>query len=332
MRFQLLFLALASGVFAQSSHHYAVILQDPPVAEQFGSKERVRSTGAVTYRRQLQNRQAQVCALLSSRRVGVIGTTDTVLNAVFVTTTPQQARELSGMPGVQGVVELRNARRYTNKATQLVNAPAAWTTLGGTDAAGAGVKIAILDTGIEQTHPAFQDKSLTVPSGFPKCSGFDGPCSAFTNNKVIVARSYVKQLANGSDPANPAADSRPDDYTPRDRDGHGTAVASIAAAVPNGQTITFNGVAPKAFLGSYKVFGSPGVNDSPPGERLHPGHRRCGEGRHGHRQRVRRFRGAIRSPGYGRRLRTAGRHSLRSGRNGLRKRCQSGADDRCGRR
>src|SRR5204863_3538517 len=143
MRFQLLSLALASGVFAQSSHHYAVILQDPPVAEQFSTKERVRSTGAVTYRRQLQSRQGQVRALLSNRRVGVIGSTDTVLNAIFVTTTPEQAGELRGMPGVQGIVELRNARRFTNKATQLVNAPAAWTALGGTDTAGAGVKIAI---------------------------------------------------------------------------------------------------------------------------------------------------------------------------------------------
>src|SRR5205823_6564349 len=108
------------------------------------------------------------------------------------------------------------------------------------------------------------DNSLTVPQGFPKCSGFDGPCSAFTTKKVIVARSYVKQIATGSDPANPAADSRPDDYTPRDRDGHGTAVASVAAAAPNGGAVTFNGVAPKAFLGNYKVFGSPNVNDSPP--------------------------------------------------------------------
>ena len=35
---------------------------------------------------------------------------------------------------------------------------------------------------------------LTAPSGFPKCStGFT--CSSYTSNKVIVARSYIKQLA-----------------------------------------------------------------------------------------------------------------------------------------
>ena len=39
----------------------------------------------------------------------------------------------------------------------------------------AGIKIAILDTGIEQTHPAFQDDSLPMPAGYPLCSGGDWP-------------------------------------------------------------------------------------------------------------------------------------------------------------
>src|SRR5262249_10329018 len=122
-----------------------------------------------------------------------------------------------------------------------------------------GVKIAILDSGIDQTHPAFQDASLAMPAGFPKCT--TGDC-AFTNNKVIVARSYVSLLAAGSDPANPAADSRPDDYSARDRSGHGTAVAMCAAGETNTGVVTITGVAPKAYLGNYKIYGSPGVNDS----------------------------------------------------------------------
>ena len=122
-----------------------------------------------------------------------------------------------------------------------------------------GIKIAVIDSGIDQTHPAFQDPLLTPPPGFPKCLPED--CS-FTNNKVIVARSYIRQQAAGTAP-DPAADSRPDDYSPRDHFGHGTAVAMVAAGETNtgpGDTIT--GLAPRAFLGSYKIFGSPGVNDS----------------------------------------------------------------------
>jgi uncharacterized protein (TIGR03437 family) len=54
----------------------------------------------------------------------------------------------------------------------------------------------------------------------------------------------------------------PDDNSPRDHMGHGTAIAMIAAGVENtGPLATIQGVAPKAFLGNYKIFGSPGVDD-----------------------------------------------------------------------
>jgi minor extracellular serine protease Vpr len=135
--------------------------------------------------------------------------------------------------------------------------------------AGKGIKIAILDSGIDQTHPAFQDSTLPMPAGFPLCTAGHPEDCAYTTNKVIVARSYVRMLAAGSDPRNPAADSMPDDYSPRDRDGHGTAVASCAAAnstatpaiTTTGGPLTIMGMAPKAYLGNYKITGSPGVLD-----------------------------------------------------------------------
>ncbi|HTZ19830.1 MAG TPA: S8 family serine peptidase, partial [Opitutaceae bacterium] len=86
---------------------------------------------------------------------------------------------------------------------------------------------------------------------------------AYTNSKVIVARSYVRLLAPG-----PAAASRPDDFSPRDRVGHGSAVASVAAANTATGAVQIMGMAPKAFLGNYKVFGSPFVNDVFPGSVL----------------------------------------------------------------
>ena len=196
--------------------------------------------------------------------------TKMVLNAVFVVAPSSRLDELKALPGVKGVVAGRTYHLNLNKAVGLVNAPAAWTAVGGVQSAGAGIKIAMIDTGIDQTHPAFQDSTLTVPAGFPICktafpNGTEASianCSAYTNHKVIVARSYAALDAAGSDPANPAPDSTPDDYTPRDRVGHGTGTGSAAAGVSNTgpEGITFNGVAPKAFLGNYKVFGSPGVN------------------------------------------------------------------------
>lgn len=257
---------------AQSrAQHYILILQDPPVAERYASAERARSLEAANYRQEIEAKHQAVKNDLASRHIQATGEVKTVLNAIFVVAPKQRLAELKALPGVKGVVAGRQYHLNLNRATSLVDAPGAWNALGGTGNAGAGMKIGMIDTGIDQTHPAFQDSSLSVPAGFPICtiaypSGSEvniSNCSDYTNNKVIVARSYAALDAAGSDPSNPAVDSTPDDYTPRDRVGHGTGTASAAAGVPNTGPagLTFNGVAPKAFLGNYKVFGSPDVND-----------------------------------------------------------------------
>ncbi|MGH9667689.1 MAG: S8 family serine peptidase, partial [Bryobacteraceae bacterium] len=207
--------------------------------------------------------RARLAALQSALRTEVVrrqcdvtGSMQTLLNAVFVSATKEQAAALRNLPGVERVQLLPRFHRTLNTALGLVDTPSAWSVLGGMQNAGAGMKIAVLDTGIDQNHAAFQDPSLAAPAGFPKCSGSD---CAYTNNKVIVARSYVGPLAllDGT-PQN----TRPDDLSPRDRVGHGTAVAMIAAGETNtGPLASITGVAPKAFLGNYKIFGSPGVND-----------------------------------------------------------------------
>jgi len=264
--------AISLAAVAQSpARHYALMLDDSPVAERFASRAEAQSDAAGNYRQQVETKQQALRSELAARNIQVLGSVSTLLNAIFVVAPVERLDELKRLPGVKGVVAERRYHANLNRATQLVNAPAAWTELGGALNAGAGIKIAIIDSGIDQTHPAFQDSSLPVPAGFPICKTaypggavLDLPvCSAFTNNKVIVARSYVPLLSAGSDPSNPAADSRPDDYLPRDRVGHGTAVASAAAGAANTGPagLTFNGVAPKAYLGSYKIFGSPQVND-----------------------------------------------------------------------
>jgi minor extracellular serine protease Vpr len=239
-------------------NRYAVILEDPPAIERAASRSAMRSAEVSGYHAQLETKQRSLRRELQLRGIQVTGAASTLSNAIFVVAGPERVAEIKSLPGVKGVVRLRRYHKDLNRATQLINAPAAWNILGGAQNSGAGVKIGILDSGIDQTNPAFQDSSLQVPAGFPLCNGAD---CAFTSNKVIVARSYVRQLAAGSSP-NPAADSRPDDYSPRDRDGHGTAVASCAAGEVTTAEVTFSGVAPKAYLGNYKIYGSPEVNDS----------------------------------------------------------------------
>ena len=243
---------------------YTLVLKDPAVADRFTTRDALATAQADTYRRQVEAAQAQVKSDLTSRGFRVLGSVSVLGNAIFVAAPPSRAAELQSIPGVIAVRASRRMKLLLNRATTLSNAPAAWTAVGGQSNAGAGIKIGVIDSGIDQTHPALQDNSLSMPSGFPK------GVTAYTTNKVIVARSYVSLEAAGSNPSNPAVDSLPDDLSPRDRIGHGTLNAVIAAgnlgvATPaiatTGGAVVISGMAPKAWLGNYKVGGSPGVDE-----------------------------------------------------------------------
>jgi uncharacterized protein (TIGR03437 family) len=255
----IVWILLSAPLMARTLSRYALVLQDPPAAAarsvvRLGMGPEVSAASRV-----LGDKQNALRAELLRRGLHVTGASQVLVNAVYVAADPSRLADLSHLPGVRRVQFLPPLHRSLDHAEQLVNTAGAWNLLGGVSNAGRGVKIAVIDSGIDQTHPAFQDASLTPPAGFPLCQADD---CAFTNNKVIVARSYIRQAGAGSNPDDPAADSRPDDFSPRDHQGHGTAVAMIIAGVTNtgpGDTIT--GFAPKAYLGNYRVFGSPGVND-----------------------------------------------------------------------
>jgi minor extracellular serine protease Vpr len=257
-RFGLSFLIFMIPVCAWSRDlpRYAVFLNDPApaAAPVLGGRNAIQAAA-----NRVSTAQQAVRSELRSRNITVTGSSHVLLNAIFVAADPAEADRLKSIPGVSDVVPLKRFHRNLDRAVQLINVPAAWNLLGGTRNAGAGIRIGVIDTGIQSSHPAFQDPALVPPAGFPVCQSSD---CAFTNNKIIVARSYVSMLEAGS-----AADSRPDDLLARDRVGHGTAVAMAAAGVTNsGPSDTITGVAPKAFLGSYKVFGSPEINDFTTGD------------------------------------------------------------------
>ena len=148
------------------------------------------------------------------------------------------APRIRSLPEVLAIVPNRKYNRLLTKSNDLMNAPLAWQLNGGQSLAGQGIKIGIIDTGIDNTHIMFNDEGYELPDGYPLGD------ANFTNNKIIVARVFTK---NG--------DSS-EDSTPSDRNGHGTHVASCAAGSLN--TISplglISGFAPNAYLGNYKVF------------------------------------------------------------------------------
>ncbi|KND86555.1 Minor extracellular protease vpr, partial [Tolypocladium ophioglossoides CBS 100239] len=95
---------------------------------------------------------------------------------------------------------------------------------------GRGIKIAVIDTGIDYKHPAL--------------GGCFGPGCLVAFGTDLVGDAY-----DGANTPRPGPD-------PMDCAGHGSHVAGIVAAQPN--AFGFTGAAPDAVLGAYRVFGCKG--------------------------------------------------------------------------
>src|SRR5438445_12611617 len=122
--------------------------------------------------------QASLGAERKRRNVSVTAAAQMLVNAVLISATRQTAAGLRAIPGVSYVVRVPQLKPDLDRAAGLQNVSAAWSAVGGATNAGAGIKIGIIDSGIDQNHPGFQDSSLRPPAGFPKGE------TGYTNSKV----------------------------------------------------------------------------------------------------------------------------------------------------
>ena len=132
-----------------------------------------------------------------------------------VTVSPERAEQLARLPYVKRVHPDLPVRATLEKSALQIGANRVWTELGET---GDGVKVGIIDSGIDYLHPALGEG---FGSGKKVAGGFD-----FVNN----------------------------DADPMDDYGHGTHVAAIVA----GNSASLKGVAPGATLYAYKVLNNAG--------------------------------------------------------------------------
>ncbi|MGZ4411547.1 MAG: S8 family peptidase [Gaiellaceae bacterium] len=148
--------------------------------------------------------------------------------------------------GPRGREQGQSAADTVSQTGAAIGAPALW----GSDlaTAGQGVKIGIIDDGVDQSHLFFDPAGYEMPPGFPKGN------SAYTTAKVIVARAFPPpstSYANADLPFDPRLSS------------HATHVAGIAAgnyqteAAMEGSADLISGIAPKAYIGNYKALTVP---------------------------------------------------------------------------
>jgi minor extracellular serine protease Vpr len=182
---------------------------------------------------------------------------DVALNAVAVTLNGASLDVIRAAPQVLSA-EYQGLYRplaHDDPDLQLIDAWEAWQLApAGPERAGEGVKIAIIDTGIDVRHPCFND------AGYPESNAPDNVVNGGTNDKVIYAEAFYNKL-------------RKSGFGTADEDGHGTHVAGTAAC--NAHTPAWiddpsngpvdipydpSGVAPGAMLGNFNVF--PGTLES----------------------------------------------------------------------
>jgi subtilisin family serine protease len=145
-----------------------------------------------------------------------------------------------------------------NDAPSVIGAPALRAATG---AGGDGVKVAVVDDGIDPRHPFLDPAGMSYPAGFPRgVPGFETP-------KVIVARAFFPAKQSTSESRQPLDESR---------SFHGTFVAGVIggaanttapASVPttcvrasggcHPRVTGLTGVAPRVWLGNYRVFSLP---------------------------------------------------------------------------
>jgi len=228
------------------------ILGDRLLAARTTTRHRLdlRAPASVSYVRLLAAHQATLLARIRAEipTATVHWRYDVVLNGMAVVVPRSQLSTLSHIPGatVWPSVTYHALTDELNRTPQLIGATTIWGPTLAT--AGQGMKIGIIDDGIDQAHPFFDPTGFSYPPGFPKGN------TQYTTPKVIVARAFA--------PANEKWKYANTPFDPTFSD-HATHVAGIAAgdhgtiaSGPRGR-VAVSGIAPEAYLGNYKVLTVP---------------------------------------------------------------------------
>ena len=161
-------------------------------------------------------------------------------------------QQLAKLPGVKAVYLDTPHVTQLYTSTVLINAPAIWNSaaVGGRAKGGDGVKFASMDGGVHHSAPMMNGAGYTYPPGY----GSNGlGLTANNNGKIIVSRAYFR-------PWDPPAPGDENPWPGVNGTPHGTHTASTAAggivtATVDGLNIgTISGVAPKAYVMSYRLF------------------------------------------------------------------------------
>lgn len=203
--------------------------------------------------------------------VGEIFRTANAVPGVAVLASPALARKLSTEPGVRSVRRITKATLSNASADQLGRAVQAWQQTG---RLGTGVRIGIVDTGIDYTHADFGGPG--TKAAYQAVDPARAAKETFPTSKVIGGIDLAGDEYDADSPEQGHNVPQPDD-DPLDCEGHGSHVAGTAAGFGvSADGTTFRGdprtltpaqldgmkigpgAAPGALLYAIKIFGCTG--------------------------------------------------------------------------
>ena len=253
---------------------YFVRLEGPSAVGALRPGQTVRGAkGKALITRRLAELNASHATLrpaLEAQGATVIGDFRKVVNAFQVVTTAGGARRLAALPGVVDVERAPIYRPSLKTGLAAVQAPAAWDN-GGTPFTGQGVRLGIIDSGIDYLHADFGGSG--DPADYANNNSTILEPGTFPNARVIGGFDFAGDGYNGQN--SPSPDPDPLDCRNGSAAQHGTHVSGIAGGngVLTDGTSFFGpynasfdpsifsvapGVAPEADLYALKVFGCSG--------------------------------------------------------------------------
>jgi minor extracellular serine protease Vpr len=235
-------LSAQDGAASESGRYWFVELSNPPAAD--GG-----STSALKAEKQAFRTAARAAGLNYKERFAF----DTLWNGFSLEINPADLGKVARLPGVKAIypVEVISLAPVGDDPGNEINLATALAMTGADIAqsvhglTGAGIRVGVIDTGLDYNHPAFGG------------SGIRGNTADFPGSRVVTGFDFVGDNFNSSG-ATPTEQTPVPDPDPDDCNGHGTHVSGIVGA--NGGGV--KGVAPGVTFGAYRVFGCTGTTSS----------------------------------------------------------------------
>jgi len=221
-------------------------------------------------RAELKRRQKSLAAQVQSLGGEVTADYQDAYNGVAARIRLSKLPSLASLEGVAAVHVARIFEPDNTNTVPYIGGDTAWNDTGVT---GDGVKVAIIDTGVDYFHANFGGSGN--PADFASDNGTIIEPGSFPTAKVVGGTDFVGDAYDASS-GNPAVNTPNPDPDPKDCNGHGSHVAGTAAGFGvlstgatyggpyNASTLSSNtfrigpGVAPKAKILAYRVFGCDG--------------------------------------------------------------------------